>query len=69
MIIIKESNDNKLSKIYSVQGLQLSCIEIIIYVTEHYSYHTGQIVFWTKQLKNKNLRFYGDIDLNAKNKN
>ncbi len=67
--IIKESDDYKLTRIYSVQGFQLSGIGIIIHVTEHYSYHTGQIAFWTKQLKNKDLRFYGDIDLNGKNKN
>lgn len=67
--IIKECDDNKLTKVYSVQGFQLSGIGIIIHVTEHYSYHAGQIAFWTKQLKNTDLRFYGDIDLNLKNKN
>ncbi len=67
--IIKKSDDDKLGRIYSVQGFQLSGVGIIIHVTEHYSYHTGQIAFWTKQLKNKDLRFYNGIDLNVKNKN
>jgi hypothetical protein len=50
-----------------VQGFQLSGIGNIIQVTEHYSYHTGQIVFWTKLLKSKDLGFYAGIDLNMKN--
>lgn len=51
-----------------VQGFYFSGIGIAIHVTEHYSYHTGQIAFWTKQLKNKkDLGFYDGIDLNIKN--
>jgi uncharacterized damage-inducible protein DinB len=66
--IIKDLDEIKLEKIYSVQGFNLSGIGIIIHVTEHYSYHTGQIAFWTKQLKNHDLGFYANIDLNMKNK-
>ncbi|MEP6926070.1 MAG: DinB family protein [Ginsengibacter sp.] len=65
--VIKEVDENGLLKIYSVQGFNLSGIGIIIHVTEHYSYHTGQIAFWVKQLKNKDLGFYANIDLNLKN--
>ncbi|WP_378174557.1 DinB family protein [Aquimarina sp. SS2-1] len=50
-----------------VQGFSFSGIGIAIHVTEHLSYHTGQIAFWTKQLKNKDLGFYDGIDLNIKN--
>jgi uncharacterized damage-inducible protein DinB len=50
-----------------VQGFTYSGIGIIIHVTEHYSYHTGQIIFWTKVLKNRDLGFYTGIDLNVKN--
>ena len=66
--IIKQCPSESLKTIYHVQGFQLSGVGIIIHVTEHLSYHTGQIAFWTKQLKNKDLRFYGDINLNARNK-
>lgn len=51
----------------SVQGFDLSAIGIIIHVVEHYSYHTGQIIFWTKLLKDKDLGFYSNVDLNKKN--
>ena len=67
--IIKDMDEDRLTKIYSVQGTSLSGIGIIIHVTEHYSYHTGQIVFWTKQIRNKDLGFYSNIDLNARNIN
>ncbi|MGY3793072.1 DinB family protein [uncultured Aquimarina sp.] len=50
-----------------VQGFNFSGIGIAIHVTEHLSYHTGQIAFWTKQLKNKDLGFYDGMDLNIKN--
>ncbi len=51
-----------------VQGFVFSGIGILIHVAEHYSYHTGQIAFWTKQLKDKkSLGFYDGINLNIKN--
>lgn len=53
-----------------VQGFNFSGIGIAIHVTEHFSYHTGQIAFWTKQLKDKkDLGFYDGMDLNIKNQN
>lgn len=52
----------------SVQGFSLTAIGIIIHVIEHYSYHTGQIIFWTKLLKDKDLGFYANTNLNVKNK-
>ena len=67
--IIENLDESELIKLYSVQGFNLSGIGIIIHVTEHYSYHTGQIAFWVKLLKNKDLGFYGNIDLNVKNRN
>ncbi len=67
--IIECIDEERLLKAYSVQGFDLSGVGIIIHVTEHYSYHTGQIAFWIKQLKNKDLEFYAGVDLNVKNKN
>ncbi len=43
--IIKKCREKDLAKIYSVQGFSLSGVGIIIHVTEHYSYHTGQMLF------------------------
>jgi uncharacterized damage-inducible protein DinB len=53
---------------YKVQGFTLSGIGIAVHVVEHYAYHTGQLAFWIKQLKEQDLGFYSGTDLNAKNK-
>lgn len=65
--VIKNLNENDMLRKRSVQGNQLSAIGIIIHVVEHYSYHTGQIIFWTKLIKDKDLGFYSHKDLNKKN--
>lgn len=65
--VISEINLEDLKKIRTVQGFRMSGIGIIIHVVEHFSYHTGQIAFWTKMIKNIDLGFYRDLDLNQKN--
>ncbi len=65
--ILEASPEEYLRK-REVQGFNFSGIGIAIHVTEHYSYHTGQIAFWIKQLKNKDLGFYDGLDLTVKNK-
>lgn len=66
--VIFDATQDQLLKIRSVQGFSFSGIGVIIHAVEHYSYHTGQIAFWVKQLKNKDLGFYDGIDLKIKNK-
>lgn len=66
--VIFDASLDRLLKIRSVQGFSLSGVGVIIHVVEHYSYHTGQIAFWVKQLKNKDLGFYDGVDLKIKNK-
>jgi len=65
--VIREVDLEGLQTIRSVQGFKLSGMGIIIHVVEHFSYHTGQIAFWTKMIKNIDLGFYSDLDLNQKN--
>ena len=65
--IIKNITLPEILKKRNVQAYHCSGIHIILHVTEHYSYHTGQIIFWTKLLKNKDLGFYAGVDLNVKN--
>jgi uncharacterized damage-inducible protein DinB len=50
-----------------VQGTSYTGVGIIIHVTEHYSYHTGQIIFLTKLLKNVDMGFYKGAELNQRN--
>lgn len=65
--IIEKINPEDILKKRKVQGNAYSGVSIILHVTEHYSYHTGQIIFWTKLLKDKDLGFYAGIDLNSRN--
>lgn len=65
--VIFDSSVDQLLKIRSVQGFSFSGVGIILHAVEHYSYHTGQIAFWVKQLKNIDLGFYEGIDLKLKN--
>jgi len=66
--IMRSVDDVKLLKLYPAQGFTYSGVGIIVHVTEHYSYHAGQIIFWTKQLTGNDLGFYSKVDLNKKNK-
>lgn len=66
--VIARMDEKSLLAIRAVQGVDHSGTGNIIHVIEHYSYHAGQIIFWTKLLRNKDLDFYGGRDLNKKNK-
>ncbi len=70
MNLIKEKFDLLTPEIlirdYEVQGFQENGISILVHVTEHFSYHVGQITYITKFLTNSNTGYYGDLDLNAK---
>ena len=57
-----------LLKEHSVQGFNLSGVDVALHAVEHLSYHTGQVAFWVKQLINAPLGFYEGLDLNIKNK-
>lgn len=65
---MKNLKEEEVLKTRSVQGFNFSAMGIIVHVTEHYSYHTGQIALITKLIKNQDLGFYAGIDLNTKNK-
>ena len=64
---IRNCSPEALLRIREVQGFKLSGTGIVMHVVEHLSYHTGQIAFWTKILKDQDLGFYEGMDLNTKN--
>lgn len=61
-------SEEELLRTREVQGYSFSGIGIIVHVVEHLSYHTGQIAFWVKLLKDDQLGFYDGVDLNQLNK-
>ncbi len=42
----------------TIQGSEVTVLEAIFHVVEHFSMHTGQIILQTKLLTKKDLRFY-----------
>lgn len=46
-----------------VQVYEESVLGILVHITEHFSYHTGQIAWITKMLTSEDLGFYRDVDL------
>lgn len=65
--VMQNLREVELLKNRILQGHQMSGISAIIHVTEHLSYHTGQIVFYTKMLKDIDTGFYNGHDLNTRN--
>lgn len=61
--VIENIPTEELLNIRSVQTFEETGLTILIHVTEHFSYHTGQIAYITKMLNNKPLGFYDGIPL------
>ena len=64
---IQNATEDQLLKKRDVQGFHFSGMGCVIHAVEHYSYHTGQIAFWVKELINQPLGFYDGFDLNENN--
>ena len=56
---------NRLLDVRTIQGLEVSVLEAILHVVEHFSMHTGQILMMTKMLTNADLAFYEVDDSKA----
>jgi uncharacterized damage-inducible protein DinB len=53
----------QLVTVQPVQVYKESVLSMLIHVTEHFSYHTGQIAWITKMLTERQLGFYKGIEL------
>ncbi len=67
--VIQNSKTEQLLAMRKVQGFEMTGVSIVVHVTEHYSYHVGQIALLTKLMVGEDLGFYADLDLNTKNEN
>ncbi|MEO5905742.1 MAG: DinB family protein [Saprospiraceae bacterium] len=61
--IISNTPVEELLNIRAVQTFEETGLTILIHVTEHFSYHTGQIAYITKMLTDRQLGFYKGIPL------
>ena len=64
--VLEELIPNDLIKVKNVQGFNESITAILIHVTEHFSYHVGQITYFVKMRKNIDTGYYDGLDLNQK---
>ena len=55
-----------LLKHHRVQGYDYTGLGVLLHVVEHFSYHTGQIIYAVKSRKNVDLGFYKGVDLNKR---
>ena len=61
--VIEHLASENILEIRDVQVFRESALSILVHVTEHFSYHTGQIAWITKMLTGQQVNFYGDTDL------
>jgi uncharacterized damage-inducible protein DinB len=54
------SSDEALRRVRAPQGFDQTVLDAICHVVQHFSYHTGQIVFIAKMLAAGQIRFYDD---------
>jgi uncharacterized damage-inducible protein DinB len=65
--VIAQLRSEDLAKRAVFQGHECSGAEDLMIVMEHLSYHTGQITFAVKYLKNLDLGYYAGVDLERPN--
>jgi len=56
--VIRELPPARLTERVTIQGHDVSVLEAIFHVTEHFSGHTSQIIFITKMVTGEDLGFY-----------
>ena len=61
--VINKLTEEDLLRERPVQAFHHDGVFILTHVTEHLSYHTGQIIFWVKALKDKDLDLYAGVEL------
>jgi uncharacterized damage-inducible protein DinB len=61
--VIEHIRDDEWTKIKKVQVFEETVLSILVHVIEHFSYHTGQITYLTKLLTDRDLKYYGDLNL------
>jgi uncharacterized damage-inducible protein DinB len=56
--VIEKLTPERLAETIRVQGYEVTVLEAVYHVVDHFSQHTGQIIFATKLLTGADLGFY-----------
>ena|SRR3990172_5530907 len=57
-IALKNFDTSRLLEKRIIQGFEVTCLEAVFHVVEHFSGHVGQIIFITKLRSGRDLKFY-----------
>jgi len=57
-VIEKFQDEDMLLTSFTIQGFETTAFSAIFHVVEHFSYHTGQIVWIAKSISGKDMQFY-----------
>jgi uncharacterized damage-inducible protein DinB len=63
--VIERLAPERLVERVTIQNYELSVLEAIYHVVEHFAQHTGQIIFATKLLSGRDLGFYKHLNAPA----
>ena len=55
--VVSKLSDDSLSRKYEIQGYKVTGLDAVYHVTEHFGYHTGQIIYITKLRRAQDLKF------------
>jgi uncharacterized damage-inducible protein DinB len=64
--LLDDLKPEDLLKTYPVQGFDESGVAILLHVTEHFSYHVGQITYFVKAHKDLSVGYYEGINLDIR---
>ena len=56
--IMANLDTEQLTRTYTIQNYQVSGVEVVYHVVEHFAQHTAQIIFATKMLTHQDAGFY-----------
>jgi uncharacterized damage-inducible protein DinB len=59
---LAQFDPDKLLETHKIQGLEVSALQAIYHVVEHFSMHTGQIILMAKMFAEVDLGFYDFTD-------
>jgi uncharacterized damage-inducible protein DinB len=61
-LIIEKLTTAQLEAGYLIQKYEVSGVEAVFHVTEHFAQHTGQIIFLTKMFTSEDLGFFAHLN-------
>ncbi|HEV2447713.1 MAG TPA: DinB family protein [Candidatus Sulfopaludibacter sp.] len=65
--VVRGVTPERMSQPLLIQGYNVTVMEAIYHVVEHFSGHAGQILFVTKMLTGADLAYYGHLSAAARN--